>query len=145
MQAIESTEMSAQSQRLDTAGRKALWHKDWVVYAKAPLGGAAQVLQYLSRYTHRSAIGNERIQRITEQEVFFSARATPPSLGRCRGLHAPCEPNPDHAVPRVPDRQTASDPDLGRIKAPARTAHVLRAKTASNSPMMKVQDSTHAP
>lgn len=26
---------------------------DWVVYAKQPLGGPAQVLEYLARYTHR--------------------------------------------------------------------------------------------
>jgi hypothetical protein len=38
--------------------RQTLWKKDWVVYAKTPLGGAAQVLAYLSRYTHRTAIGN---------------------------------------------------------------------------------------
>lgn len=57
------------------SGRKDLWRKDWVVYAKTPLGGAAQVLEYLSRYTHRTAIGNERIARITPEHVIFSARA----------------------------------------------------------------------
>jgi hypothetical protein len=46
-----------------------------VVYAKAPLGGPAQTLEYLSRYTHRTAIGNERIQAVTAREVVFSARA----------------------------------------------------------------------
>ncbi len=55
--------------------RQALWKKDWVVYAKTPLGGAAQVLEYLSRYTHRTAIGNERIRGITQEQVIFSARA----------------------------------------------------------------------
>lgn len=55
--------------------RQALWKKDWVVYAKTPLGGAAQVLQYLSRYTHRSAIGNERILALQGDEVILSARA----------------------------------------------------------------------
>lgn len=55
--------------------RQALWKKDWVVYAKTPLGGAAQVLEYLSRYTHRSAIGNERILALQGDEVTFSARA----------------------------------------------------------------------
>jgi len=54
---------------------QALWKKDWVVYAKTPLGGAAQVLQYLSRYTHRTAIGNERILSLQGDEVVFSARA----------------------------------------------------------------------
>jgi hypothetical protein len=32
-----------------------------VVYAKAPVGGPAQVLEYLSRYSHRVAISNERL------------------------------------------------------------------------------------
>jgi hypothetical protein len=34
-----------------------------------------QVVAYLSRYTHRTAIGNERIKAITPSEVVFSARA----------------------------------------------------------------------
>ena len=34
---------------------------DWVVYAKTPLAGPQVVLDYLSRYTHRVAISNERI------------------------------------------------------------------------------------
>ena len=46
-----------------------------MVYAKAPLGGPAQALEYLSRYTHRTAIGNERIRAITHDEVVFSVRA----------------------------------------------------------------------
>jgi hypothetical protein len=46
-----------------------------VVYAKTPLGGPAQVLEYLSRYTHRTAIGNERIGAVTQSSVVFSVRA----------------------------------------------------------------------
>ena len=46
-----------------------------MVYAKTPLGGPAQVLEYLSRYTHRTAISNERIRAITTEEVAFSVRA----------------------------------------------------------------------
>jgi hypothetical protein len=45
------------------------------VYAKTPLGGPAQVLEYLSRYTHRTAISNERIRSVSDQEVTFSVRA----------------------------------------------------------------------
>jgi len=33
----------------------------WVVYSKPPFGGPQQVLKYLSRYTHRVAISNERL------------------------------------------------------------------------------------
>jgi hypothetical protein len=52
-----------------------LYKHDWVVYAKTPLGGPAQVLEYLSRYTHRTAISNERIRAITAEEVAFTMRA----------------------------------------------------------------------
>lgn len=48
----------------------------WVVYAKQPLGGPAQVLEYLGRYTHRVAISNERIVGVDEHEVRFRVRAS---------------------------------------------------------------------
>jgi Putative transposase/Transposase zinc-binding domain len=50
---------------------RALRQIEWVVYAKPPFGGPAQVLAYLSRYTHRVAIANSRIVEITEQSVAF--------------------------------------------------------------------------
>ena len=46
-----------------------------MVYAKTPLGGPAQVLEYLSRYTHRAAIGNERIRDVNDTGVAFTVRA----------------------------------------------------------------------
>ena len=55
--------------------QRQLYQHDWVVYAKTPLGGPAQVLAYLSRYTHRTAISNERIRSINEAEVAFTVRA----------------------------------------------------------------------
>jgi hypothetical protein len=48
---------------------------NWVVYAKQPLGGPAQVLEYLGRYTHRVAISNERIVGVDDREVRFRVRA----------------------------------------------------------------------
>jgi Putative transposase. len=48
---------------------------DWVVYAKTPLGGPAEVLNYLSRYTHRTAISNERIVAIRNGDVLVRVRA----------------------------------------------------------------------
>ena len=44
---------------------------DWVVYAKPPFGGPAQVLKYLSRYTHRIAISNRRLVAIDDRNVTF--------------------------------------------------------------------------
>jgi len=55
--------------------QRALYRHDWVVYAKTPLGGPAQTLEYLSRYTHRTAIGNERIKAVTADSVVFTVRA----------------------------------------------------------------------
>jgi Putative transposase/Transposase zinc-binding domain len=49
----------------------ALWKQDWVVYAKPPFGGPAQVLKYLSRYTHRVAISNQRLVSIGHGVVRF--------------------------------------------------------------------------
>ena len=57
------------------ARQRQLYQHDWVVYAKTPLGGPAQVLEYLSRYTHRTAISNERIRSINGQQVAFTARS----------------------------------------------------------------------
>jgi len=45
--------------------------KEWVVYAKAPLGGPQQVLEYLGRYTHRVAISNQRLRTLEEDRVSF--------------------------------------------------------------------------
>jgi hypothetical protein len=49
----------------------ALSAKDWVVYAKAPFGGPAQVLKYLARYTHRVAISNGRLLELRDGRVTF--------------------------------------------------------------------------
>src|SRR5580704_5303096 len=44
---------------------------EWVVYAKKPLAGPEQVLDYVGRYTHRVAISNNRLVDITEGKVTF--------------------------------------------------------------------------
>ncbi len=46
--------------------------RKWVVYSKRPFAGPEQVLAYLGRYTHRIAIGNERIISMDGEEVVFS-------------------------------------------------------------------------
>jgi predicted Zn-ribbon and HTH transcriptional regulator len=48
-----------------------LYEKEWVVYAKRPFGGPAQVLKYLARYTHRVAIGNSRLVELEAGRVTF--------------------------------------------------------------------------
>jgi hypothetical protein len=49
----------------------ALRAHDWVVYAKPPFAGAAQVLEYLGRYTHRVAISNDRLVSVDADQVRF--------------------------------------------------------------------------
>ena len=44
---------------------------DWVVYAKPPFGGPAQVLAYLGRYTHRVAIANSRLVSVSDTAVAY--------------------------------------------------------------------------
>ena len=48
--------------------------QDWIVYAKRPFGGPEQVLEYLSRYTHRVAISNSRIVSFADGKVTFRWR-----------------------------------------------------------------------
>jgi putative transposase/transposase-like zinc-binding protein len=48
--------------------------REWVVYAKPPFGGPAQVLAYLANYTHRIAISNRRIVAFDGQQVTFRYR-----------------------------------------------------------------------
>jgi hypothetical protein len=49
-----------------------LFDKDWVVYAKQAFGGPKQVIKYLGRYTHRTAISNDRIKEVNDNEVTFT-------------------------------------------------------------------------
>ena len=59
----------------DPGGRASWWSgltaKDWVVYAKPPFGGPAQVLKYLARYSHRVAISNARLLQLRDGQVSF--------------------------------------------------------------------------
>ena len=46
-------------------------NKRWVVYAKPPFSGPEAVLAYLSRYTHRVAISNQRLLAFDAAGVTF--------------------------------------------------------------------------
>jgi putative transposase/transposase-like zinc-binding protein len=48
--------------------------QEWIAYVKPPFGGPEQVLEYLSRYTHRVAISNRRILSFSENKVTFQWR-----------------------------------------------------------------------
>jgi hypothetical protein len=46
-------------------------YKSWNVYAKAPFGNVASVVEYLGRYTHKVAITKHRIVNITGDNITF--------------------------------------------------------------------------
>lgn len=43
----------------------------WNVHANAPFGGPAQILEYLGRYTHKTAITAHRVTAITDSSITF--------------------------------------------------------------------------
>lgn len=49
-----------------------LYGKKWVTFCKQPFGGPEQVLEYLSRYTHRVAISNHRLIKVENGRVYFN-------------------------------------------------------------------------
>ena len=44
---------------------------EWVVYAKRPFAGPAQLLDYVGRYTHRVAISNNRLVSMEQGKIRF--------------------------------------------------------------------------
>jgi len=54
--------------------KKELYRKEWVVNTKEPFAGPDSVIEYLGRYTHKTAISNHRIPGISEKGVTFRWR-----------------------------------------------------------------------
>ena len=52
--------------------RSKLYKMEWIVDFREPMGGPAQVVEYLGRYTHKVAISNHRIKHIDmDNKVIF--------------------------------------------------------------------------
>lgn len=51
---------------------ESLFDKDWVVYSKPAFGEPKYVIKYLGRYTHRTAISNNRILKVDNEKVTFT-------------------------------------------------------------------------
>jgi Putative transposase/Transposase zinc-binding domain len=73
LHAIETGAVTVPAE-VDAAWRDVLFDKRWVVYAKAPFGGADQVFSYLGRYTHRVGISSSRIMRSDPDGVTFATK-----------------------------------------------------------------------
>lgn len=65
----KSQELAAPDRFADVVKRAR--SREWVVYAKPPFGGPAQVLSYLGRYTHRVALSNDRLLKLEGGQVSF--------------------------------------------------------------------------
>lgn len=48
--------------------------KSWIVYAKEPFAGPKQVISYLGQYTHRIAISNHRLIKMSDGKIHFRYR-----------------------------------------------------------------------
>ena len=64
--------LKTENKNIEASIRETLYTKNWVVYAKQPFGGPAQVIEYLGRYTHKVAISNHRIVSIQNDKVSFT-------------------------------------------------------------------------
>ena len=53
---------------------RTLYRNQWVVEVRPPFGGPGQALRYLSRYTHRVAISNQRLVSLEQDQVTFRWR-----------------------------------------------------------------------
>ena len=120
----------------DTAWRQLqhpLYVHDWVVYAKQPLGGPAQVLEYLGRYTHRVAISNERIVAIGEGEVAFRVRVNGED-GKKRTMRLPGTEFIERFLQHVRPRGFKRIRHYGLLGPAHKSARLAAARTALAAP-----------
>jgi hypothetical protein len=75
---VFSARFSSKLRRLKRQGKitkhvpRNLIKEPWVVYAKQAFGNPESVIEYLGRYSHRVAISNHRILKVTNSHVTFS-------------------------------------------------------------------------
>lgn len=105
----------------------------WVVYAKQPLGGPAQVLEYLGRYTHRVAISNERIVVVDEHAVRFRVRPEASGLTK-RTLALPPDTFIDRFLLHVLPKGFKRIRHYGILGPAGKAAKLARARVALSVP-----------
>ena len=110
-----------------------LYVHDWVVYAKQPLGGPAQVLEYLGRYTHRVAISNERILAIDDEAVALRVRVNGEG-GKKRTIHLPGAEFIERFVQHVLPRGFKRIRHYGLLGPAHKSAHLAAARSALGAP-----------
>ena len=108
---------------------------EWVVYAKRPFAGPAAVLAYLSRYTHRVAISNQRLMALDERGVTFrwkDYRATGKTRYKAMTLHR--RVHPPLPVARSAQRLPPHPPLRSARQCRTPRASRPRARTAARRP-----------
>ena len=122
-----------------------LYEHDWVVYAKQPLGGPAQVLEYLSRYTHRVAISNERILGIGDDTVTLRVRGNGQGSAK-RTMHVPGPEFIARFLQHVLPRGFKRIRHYGLLGPAHKAGHLAAARTAlaAPAPMPKVIETVAA-
>jgi len=112
--------------------KAALYAHEWVVYAKQPLGGPEQVLEYLGRYTHRVAISNERIVAVDGEGVAFRVRADKEGngTGKTRTLHLSGEAFIERFLRHVLPRGFKRIRHYGVLAPAHKTLKLAKARTA---------------
>ena len=119
---------------------------EWVVYAKPPFGGAQRALAYLSRYTHRTAISNQRLLGIDNGAVTFqwkdyrspARQKSRHDAGRRRvypALSAACAATrlSAYSLLRVP-RQPSPQRETGAVPQAHRRIHALAGPGSGTMP-----------
>jgi len=69
---VEKARLLAKVKKITGKVPDSLLDKNWVVYAKQAFGGPQQVISYLGRYTHRTAISNDRLLNVNHETVTFT-------------------------------------------------------------------------
>lgn len=123
-----------------------LREEDWVVYAKAPFAGPAQVLEYLGHYTHRVAISNDRLVSVHEGQVRF--RWTDYARGnRVKTMTLPAEEFLRRFLLHVVPDGFVRIRHVGRLANRRRTAKLHRCRQLlgqSSSPLPRAPESVAA-
>nr|WP_272888998.1 transposase [Stutzerimonas stutzeri] len=109
------------------------YQREWVVYAKQPLGGPAQVLDYLGRYTHRVAISNERIVAIDQGEAALRVRVNDTS-GKRRILRLPGSEFIERFLTHVLPKGFKRIRHYGLLGPAHKAAQLAAARTALQTP-----------
>jgi hypothetical protein len=111
-----------------------LYEHGWVVYAKEPLGGAAQVLDYLGRYTHRVAISNERILGMDADTVRLRVRDSAHG-NRRRTLSVPTQTFIERFLLHVLPKGFKRIRHYGLLGPVDKAAKLAQARTALSAPV----------